>query len=182
MTGKTDLDLLVELSRIVAKYRPEVVARLAEQIRDPVRAEELAIALEFVAVRSTQKKVAPRAKSPKSDRVGIKVLNELRSADPEKHSLIAEVRRELLAGTILQSMADIRRFALMNDLSIGNASSRKAAISPFLRSLAQLSTPEIISLRDALIQYNTDDRSLERWRDVIVRPRTSQKSEAGDAE
>ena len=182
MTEKYDFALLAELGRIVAKYGPEAVARLAEQIRDPVRAEELAVALEFAAVRSPQKKVAPKAKFPKSERVGIQVLNELRSADPEKHSLIAEVRRELLSGTILQSMADIRRFALMNDLSIGKASSRNAAIAPLLRSLSELSTPEINSLRDALIQYNTNDRSLERWRDVIVRPRTSRKSETDDSE
>ena len=179
MNEEYDIELLAELGRIVAKYGPESVTRLAALIRDPQRGEELADALEFAAIRSPQRRANP--KSPKRDRVGMRVLNELRLSDPEKHSVLAEVRHELLSGTILQSMAELRRFARMNDLSIGKASSRNAAVTPLLRSLSKLSTSEIISLRDSLIQSNVDDRSLERWRDVIVRPRTSQKSRPEDS-
>ena len=47
MTESREIKLLTELSRIVAKYGPEPVTRLAELIRDPQRAEELAAALEY---------------------------------------------------------------------------------------------------------------------------------------
>ena len=95
--------------------------------------------------------------------------------------MLAEIRREFISGTILRSMAELREFAVMNDLSIGKASSRNSAIPPFLRSLSSLSTPELISLRDSLIESRTGDRGLERWRDVIVRPRISQKSGKKDS-
>ena len=98
------------------------------------------------------------------------VLRELMLSDPEKHALVAEIRLELVSGTILPSMGDLRGFATIHDLSIGNASSRTAAIPPFLRSLSQLSMAEISSLRDSVIRPNADDRSLDKWRDVIVRP------------
>ena len=181
MTESREVELLTELSRFVAKFGPEPVTRLAELIRDPNRAEELAAALEYAAARSTSVR-RPIAKSQKLERAGMKVLNELRKSDPEKHSVLAEIRRELISGTVLRSMSEIRNFAVMNDLSLGKASSRSSAIPPLLRSLSKLSMPEINSLRDSLIESNVGDRSLERWRDVIVRPRTPKKSGKGGSE
>ena len=178
MIEEDDIAMMAELDRIVARYGAASVTRLAELIRDPQRAEELAAALESAAARPPRSK--SRTKSPRADRVGMAVLNELRLSDPEKHSVIAEIRRQLISRTILQSMGELRRFARMHDLALGKASSRDAAIAPLLRSLSQLSTPEIVSLRDFIIQSNVDDRSLERWREVIVRPRPS-KSDAEEA-
>ena len=174
MTDENDVAMLAALDRLVARYGPRPVTRLADLIRDPQRAEELAAALESAAARAPQKRASPG--SQRADRVGMAVLKELRLSDPQKHSVVAEIRRQLISRTILQSMDELRRFARMSDLSIGKASSRTAAITPFLRSLSQLSTPEIVSLRDSIIQSNVDDRSLDRWRDVIVRTRPSKSN------
>ena len=175
MIEENDIAMLTALERLVARYGQRPVIRLAELIRDPQRAEELATALESAASRTLQIKARPKSRG--ADRVGMAVLNDLRLSDPEKHSLIAEIRRQLMSRTILPSMGDLRRFARMHGLSIGKASSRNAAIAPLLRSLSQLATPEIVSLRDSLIQSDVNDRSLDRWRDVIVRSRRS-KSDA----
>ena len=176
MNEKFDTAILTELKRIVARYGPGTGIRLAELIRDPKRAEELASALEsMTAVQFSQSKARP--KLPTTDRVGMAVLNSLRLSDPEKHSLVAEIRRELLSGRLLPSIDEFRRFARMHGIAIGRASSRYAAIAPFLRSLSQLSTPEIVSLRNSLIHSNASDRSLARWREVIVKPRPPQNPE-----
>ena len=167
--------MLATLDRLVARYGPDLVTRLAELIRDPKQAEELATALESAAARAPQKKARPR--SQKTDRVGMGVLNDLRLSDPQKHSVVADIRRQLISRTVLKSMDELRRFARMHELSIGTASSRNAAIAPFLRSLSQLPTPEIVSLRNLIIQSDVNDRSLDMWRNVIVRPR-SPKSDA----
>ena len=47
MTGGYDSALLAELDRIVTRYGPSSVAGLAELLRDPQKAEELAAALEI---------------------------------------------------------------------------------------------------------------------------------------
>lgn len=164
--------VLAELSRIAARYGPDSLTGLANLIRDPQRAEELAVALETAAAHSSQARTKPRktANPP-----GTGVLSELRKSDPEKYSVIAEIREHIIAGAILQSMDKLRHFARLHDLSIGKASSRKSAIAPFLRSISELSTPRVLELRDLLVQYNgDDDRSLERWRSLIVRPRPSE--------
>ena len=178
MTGKYDMKILAGLDRLIGRYGPRPVIRLAELIRDPKQAEKLADALECAAARAPQHSTRP--KPQRTDRAGMAVLKKLRLSDPEKHSVIAEIRRHLVSRTILQSMDELRRFAMMHDLSIGKASSRTAAIAPFLKSLAELATPELLSLRDSIIQSNVDDRSLDRWRDVIVRPRPT-KSNPADA-
>ena len=177
MIEENDIAILAALDRLVARYKPHAITSLAELIRDPHRAEELANALESAATRTHQKKA--KRKSPRTDRVGMAVLKELRMSDPQKHSVVTEVRHQLLSKTVLQSMEELRRFARMHHLSIGKASSRNAAIAPFLKSLSQLPTPEIVSLRDSIIQSDVNDRSLERWRDVIVRPPPS-KSDVED--
>ena len=168
MTDEYDMKMLTALGRLVGQHGAHPLMGLAQLIRDPERAEELASALERAAARPSRGNGRP--KSQRTDRVGMAVLRELRS-DPEKHAVVSEIRHQLISRTILPSMDDIRRFAMMNDLSIGKASSRTAAIAPLLRSLSQLSTPEILRLRDSIIQAAADDRSLDRWRDVIVRPR-----------
>ncbi len=179
MTEEYDVAMLVALDRLVARYGPRPVTRLVELIRDPQRAEDLAVALESAAVRVPRKKSKPRPRG--TDRLGMAVLNGLRISDPQKHSVVAEIRRQLISGTSLSSMDELRRFARMHALSIGKASSRNAAIAPFLRSLSQLSTPEIVSIRDSVIQSEVNDRSLDRWREVIVRRQTS-KPDAEEAE
>ena len=168
MTDEYDMKMLAALDRLVARYGQRPVIRLAELIRDPQRAEVLAAELENAVARVSKGKARPKTR--RHDRVGMAVLKNLRISDPEKHAVVAEIRRELVAGTILSSMDELRRFSMMHDLSIGKASSRIAAIPPFLSSLSQLSRTEILSLRDVMIQSNDNDRSLNRWRDVIVRP------------
>lgn len=169
MIEEYDIAILSSLGRLVDRYDPRRLIRLAELLRDPQRARGLADALEDAAATALRGKASP--KGQKSDRVGMAVLKELRLSEPEKHSALAEVRHQLLSRTILSSMDELRRFALMHDLSIGKASSRTAAIAPFLRSLSKLETSEILSIRDSITHSDSDNRSLDRWRDVIVRPR-----------
>lgn len=167
MTTEEFAKLISELSRITRRYGADSVRELATIIRDPQSAADLATALEFAA--TNLENVAPRAKAKSPDRVGMSVLNSLQKNDPQKHVVIAELRELLLSGSVLQSMASLRNFARANALAIGNASSRKAAIAPFLQSIAELPVEEILQLRDLLIQPRDGDRSLSRWRDLIVK-------------
>ena len=169
MIRDDDVKVLTELNRIVDRYGPDSVTRLASLIRDPQFADDIATALENAVERAPQSRV--RAKSRSTDRIGMGVLNELRESDPQKHAAIAEFRERLISGTLLQSMNDIRQFTRMHDLVIGKASSRNAAIAPLLRSIAELETPAILALLESITGFEVNDRSLERWRELIVKPK-----------
>ena len=167
-----DIEMLAELGRLVKRYGADSLFRIAQLIRDPDQAAELATALEYIAHRAPPSKPARKSRSPQHNRVGISVLNELSMTDPQKHSILAAIRHQLITNSILPGMKDIRHFALTHGLTIGTASSRNAAITPLLRSLSKLQTSTLNSIHNDLIAHVPNDRSLERWREVIVRPAT----------
>ena len=168
--ASADAKLLAELVRIVDRYGADSVSQLALIIKDPVSAHELADTLEL-AIGKSQPKRAASSKSPKASNPGLKVLSELRESDPEKHSIVAEIRSYLISGKALSSMGELRQFANMQNLSIGKASSRRSAIVPLLRSIAERPNAEAAEILRLMIKPNQSDRSLQRWRDVIVGPK-----------
>ena len=177
MIQEEDIRMLSELSRIVERHGADSVLRLARLIRDPQSAAEIAAALENAARKAPQNKAHNRRRNP--DRVGMGVLNRLEESDPQKHTVIAEFRDRLVSGNLLGSMNELRQFARMHNLPIGKATSRNAAIAPFLRALAEMETSAISSLLDSLSttgnrHFDDDnDRSLDRWRNLIVKPKKS---------
>ena len=130
MTEEYDMAMLTALERLVARYGPRPVIRLAELIRDPKRAEDLAAALDCAAAAPPQRKAG--SKTQRANRVGMPVLKDLRLSDPEKHAAVAEIRRQLLSHTILSSMDELRQFAMMNDLSIGRSFIKNRCHCPLL--------------------------------------------------
>lgn len=174
MIEESDIAMLAELNRLVTRYGRGSLTRLSELLRDPERSAELASALEAAAARLPQSKATSRSR--RTDRFGMSVLNELRLTDPEKHAIIAEIRHHMITGETLETMAKLRNFAWENDLHIGRASSRNAAIAPLLRALSQLPLHEIASIRDLLLKADSDGGSLERLRDVIVKQSHRQES------
>jgi hypothetical protein len=171
MIRDDDIKMLAEINRIVDRYGPESVNRLASLIRDPQFADNMATVLERMAESATPREARARPRS--HDRIGMGVLNELRDSDPQKHAIVADFRERLIAGSLLKTMNELRQFARARDLGIGKASSRNAAIAPLLRSISEWETPAIIDLLDSMTSSGSDDRSLERWRDLIVKPRVS---------
>ena len=170
MIEENDLKLIAELNKIVDRFGPESVGRLARMIRNPDTAADLATILERAATtRHTSKR---RTKSKDSSRIGMAVLNGLRLSDPKKHAVVAELREQLMVGSVLGTMAEIRDFARINGFDIGNASSRNGAIPALLRSISELEIQDIETLINSLAHETSDNRSLERWRDIIVKPRT----------
>ena len=168
---QNDIKVIAELNRIVERYGSDSVTRLANLIRDPKRADELATVLEIVAAQNV--KPTPKVRNPGN--AGTAVLNDLKDKDPQKYTVLADFRERLVSGSILRSLSEVKQFAMLNGLSIGKATSRNATISPLLRSLSELETPAIVALSDSLIDVGGDARSLDRWWEVIVRPKpTSQ--------
>lgn len=172
MISDVDVKVLSELNRIVARHGPDPLMRLAGLIRDPQRAGDLAAVLESVAAQAANTKSSPNVR--RVNGIGMAVLNDLKAGDPQKYEAIVDFRERLVSGTFLPSMSDIRQFSRVHDLSIGNASSRKAAIPPLLRSVSELETSAIVALLGSVPEPGGDDRSLERWRELIVKPRGRQ--------
>ena len=166
MTKNSDAALLAEFGRIIVEYGSQRVTALAERIRDPQWADELASLLDSMVNEHSVPEVISNPNG--SGGVGNGVLRSLKSSDPEKYSAIEEIRQELATNKALATMADLRHFAFLYGLSIGNASSRKAAIPAFLRSLSDLPTGDVVALQDPIREFKHKDQCLESWRKVII--------------
>lgn len=167
-----NIKILADLSRIVERYGGDAVIRLANLIRDPQSAEEIATLLEYVAKNEVKNeaKASTRSKPRNSAGVGLRVISSLMETDPEKYSAVAELRDRLVSGQVLRSLNEIRNFAMQHGLSIGKATSRTAALSPLLRSISELEMPAIIALLESMPESNTGEGGLERWWELIVKP------------
>ena len=163
-----DIKILADLNRIVERYGGDAVIRLANLIRDPQSAEEIATLLEYAA--NNGPKASTRSKPRNPAGVGLRVISSLMETDPEKYSAVAELRDRLVSGQVLRSMNEIRNFAMQHGLSIGKSTSRTEALPPLLRSVSELETPAIIALLESMPESDTGEGGLERWRELIVKP------------
>lgn len=171
MIAEKDAAAVTDLARLIARHGSEEILRLASMMRDPTQAGEIAELLESVAKADTVKK-RNRANSKDPSRVGMGLLKQLRKESPDTHALVADIRLRLLSGNSLPTMQDVRSFAFSHGLDIGKASSRNAAVAPLLKSLSKLPLEELRGIVKELADYVPDDRSLESWWNVIVRPKT----------
>lgn len=165
-----NIKILADLNRIVERYGGDAVIRLANLIRDPQSADEIATLLEYAA--KNESKASTRSKPRNSAGVGLRVISGLMETDPEKYSAVAELRDRLASGQVFRSMNEIRNFAMLHGLSIGKATSRTAALPPLLRSVSELETPAIIALLESMPESDTGEGGLERWRELIVKPKS----------
>ena len=168
MITEMDAAVVADLGKLVARHGRESVVRMAQMIRDPKQAEEIADVLEETAKQANPPH-STRRKAKDNTKLGLALLKQIRLEDPRKHSILAELRSQLLSGRALPSMRELRSFAHLHDLEIGRASSRNTAIVPLLKALAHLPIEELHRLRDELVHFERSEGSLSTWWDVIVR-------------
>ncbi len=161
-----DAELLGELARLIERYGPERFVRLANVLRNPSEASNLAAVIEgALATRPPTKR---RRKQATRTAPGSRLLAGLRYTEPEKYNLLASFRDDFIAHKIFPSISHVRRFADENGITLGNASSRDRVITPVLRFMADLPQPQVETLVHHIAREEAGDRSLARWSDVIT--------------
>ena len=176
MIRNDDLKLLSDLNHIVVSHGPEALIRLANLIRDPQTADDIAKVLESVATHAQQTRAPRRTRARKEGNVpniGSGVIKDLEDSAPRKFACLTEFRDQLVSGDRLRTMREIRQFAMAHDLVIGKASSRNTAIPPLLRSMAQLDESQIQALLTDAAEFDLDARGLAHWSDLILTNRSA---------
>jgi hypothetical protein len=98
------------------------------------------------------------------------LFSRIVSTDSEKAELLSKFYEDLLARRVLPTLRQIREFARENRIRGAQAESREKAISPLIQDLSVLPRDQLISILRRMRpgQSLPDDRSLERWADVIL--------------
>lgn len=162
MTTQKELDLLVDLAKLLKRHGPETFESLATTISSPEMTQELSSILTQVARTGRKTGQKREITIPKS-------LTALESVEPEKYQLLINFYNDLTAKKVLLSLRDIQDFAANYGLAEIRAKSRHKAISPLFGSLIKLQNKQLIAIIQSVKRYSAGDRSLEGWSNIILK-------------
>ena len=168
MKAQRELDLLVDLAKLLKKYGIEPFESLAVSISSPEMTQHLSVLLTQIAriartIPKTKKKTRPKERPsvPSS-------LTALKSVEPEKYQRLMNFYTDLIAKRVLPTIRDIKEFAMDCGLPEVRAKSRQGAISPLVGSLIKFPNEQVIAKMKSLKKYDTGNRSLEGWSNIIL--------------
>ncbi len=169
MKNRPEMDLLVDLARLMKKHGPEPFEILANSIRSSDFARELADLLSTsasIANATTKKRGKPTKREPMTS-IG-NTLAVLQRTEPQKYELISDFYDALQTKAILPTMRDIKAFALDCGLPEIRGNSRQKSIAPLIKHLILLPT-ESLSIKVRIPKSDQrGDRSLEGWTNIIL--------------
>ena len=168
MTTQPELDLLIDLAKLLKKHGTDTFESLAESISSPEMTQHLSRLLIQVAKVAQTIPKTKRETGLKQEPLIPRSLITLKSTEPEKYQPLMNFYDDLIAKTVLPSLRDIKEFAVDCGVSEIRAKSRQKAIGPLINSLLQFPNEELIPRIQSLKKHDTGDRSLEGWSDIIL--------------
>lgn len=171
MNDKPELELLVDIAKLLKKYGPETFEALAKTLSKPEFSEDL------VTILAKAAKAGYANRSPKTDKArGKQPTRDFRStlvamadSEPEKSELLVSFYDRLKAKTVLPTLRDIQMFASEVGLSPLKVNNRQQAIVPLTKELANLPLEELrVKLSTVKSLSTQDERSLEGWSKIIL--------------
>jgi hypothetical protein len=169
VTEPTQLDLLLDLVKLLKKYGPETFKTLATALRDPDQLAHLSETLNILSNESGRLKLGPRDRpeSKSSLRSQIEFLAE---KSPEKAALLRKLLDQLMAPEGI-SIADLRAYARQTGLPQLKSGDRSRLVQAFVASLMTLDLPQIQDHIERLAMTpRTNDRDLAGWSRIILDP------------
>jgi hypothetical protein len=169
MSTSRDLDLLEDLIGLLRKYGADTFQSLAHSLKPDAIPEVLSNLLEELAeaeqVRYSRRRGGAATQSARATRG---VLTSIKESEPEKYKLLSKFREDLLDGRLLPTMRDLRAFAVEVGLPELSQSSRQKAVAPVIRSLMSLPLDDVRAIIQAIATYDSHDRDLEGWSNIIL--------------
>lgn len=198
MTDKKDITLLLEIAKLIKDYAPELSERIVEALSSQELRERLIATLSKSKekspvnaasdVKSAKKKqsktkfASPRKNSKRFNQkqnasilkkhnknTYPRFLNDLDEVEPDKYALLVKFYDNLIDGTILSTLQEIRDFASNAGLPTIKATSRNRAINSFIKDLMLLNIDELNKKLETVMPIAfPDDRSFEAWANIIL--------------
>lgn len=176
MLGKRELDLLVDISKLLKKHGSEPFETLAKYISSDEISQRLAELLKGAA--RIERAVTPDKSGEKAKKRKTSLhdeLDALQSSDPRKHELIMKFYNDIQSNAILPTLRELKGFARDLGLPEVRSTSRNKSITPLMMSLLQLPTDDLSKKLGTLRHHEKRDRTLEGWSNLILEKEQSLK-------
>jgi hypothetical protein len=167
MSDQRELDLLVDVARLMKKHGPDAFERLAMLASSPEFPARLTAILSATARVGRQLRDKNGGGTPRGNFRAS--LSQETATEPEKAALLLSLYDELHAKAVLSTLRDCRAFAIQNGLPPLNATTRGKAIQELIEALVPLDQDRLQAVIGALkTGTGHEDRSLEGWTRLIL--------------
>ena len=165
---RLELDLLVDLAKLIRKYGPEPFEILANSSRSTDLMKELTHLLSASARIARETPIRGKATKNKPVTLIEKTLALLQETEPQKYELISAFYNALQTKNVLPTIRDVKAFVSDCGLPQIRENSRQKSIAPLMQRLILLPTEEL-SKKLKMPQWNQKgDRSLAGWTNIIL--------------
>jgi hypothetical protein len=167
---RPELDLLLELAKLLRKYGPEAFESLSVSLKSPEITNMLSELLGGLAheVRKTRDSTK-ESKGKVGRSAPDKSLTSLKSTDPPKYSLIIDIQTDLLEKRKLPTIGDLHEFAFSLGISNIQSTSRQKVISAIINTLMRMSIEEISSKTQMIVTHPSREGNIEGWSDFVLK-------------
>lgn len=191
--NEESIDILIDLLKIYKKYGGRAVAKARDLIKTKEIIPEIANILDEIPelnrillnLRSQKHASYPmRAELNRSIRAPEKTaknrmnsipkeLDKIKESFPSKYEVLKEVYSKLMTKELLPTQANIRNFAIENNISGVIGKERRSVIRSLMLFLirSQTTMEDLNKLLKEMVKFtsNTDNSTLQRWADIIMR-------------
>jgi len=169
MIKERELDLLLDLLRLLKKYGSESFELLANDLSSPEATEDLSRILTQVSRKAKRIHKSEKNRGGKPQYPAPKSLFILEKTDPMKFQILIKFYNDLIAKKILPSLSDIKQFAAEYGLPEVRAESRQKAINPLINALVTSPYDKMKERIQSISMHELGDRSLEGWGKIILK-------------
>jgi hypothetical protein len=169
MIKERELDLLLDLLKLLKKYGSESFELLANDLSSPEATEDLSRILTQVSRKAKTIRQPEKNRGGKQQHPIPKSLFILEKTDPQKFRILIEFYNDLITKKILPSLSDIKQFAAEYGLPEVRAESRQKAINPLINALVTSPYDKMKERIQSISMHQLGDRSLEGWGKIILK-------------
>jgi hypothetical protein len=162
--------LLADLARLVSRYEPEDWAALSRLVQDPESRERLAALLDELAQASARQRDGRRSQKSVAPTKAREHLAYLREANPQRASVLNDLRMKLRSRELLPDMPSVRAFSEAIGMKTLISRRRDQAISEIVEYLIPLPDEELqAALSRATIRADRKfGEEYEKWVTLIL--------------
>ncbi len=170
MSEGAQLDLLVDLARLLKKHGPDAFEKLASDLSSPQFSEQLVHLLTAGANAARTalqtKAVFPSESESRNLRASLVGLGD---SVPEESAILVRLYDDLMAQHALPTLKEIREFARTRGLLLYKARTRTQAVESLVEAIRDRPIEEMREIAAAIQPSGReDDRSLENWTRIIL--------------
>jgi hypothetical protein len=169
VNNQSELDLLLDLAKLIKKYGPEPFESLAKSITTSDLQKRLTDLLSISSNIAKTTHVGSKKTTKRESANSLQnTLSVLKQTSPQKHELILNFYNAFQQKTILPTMRDVNYFIQDCGLPEIKGSTRQKAIGPLIKRLILLPTDQLSKHLNFPKTGTSGDRSLEGWTNIIL--------------